>query len=126
MKLNELVEINEYFQPNLYEMSNYSSDDTGLSTGTMLWIRTEPKGLPHTKYRIKVEHPRYGSAVYAIWGDEPIPVAGNWKLTGKDLKKLNLLIKLMHLHLRNHIDGLESSGQLELNFLKVKDQIEVI
>ena len=49
MKLDDLK---EYFDTTLYEMSNYDSDDTGLSKNIRLWVRTEPKVLPHVKYRI--------------------------------------------------------------------------
>jgi len=121
VKLNGIT---EYFQSDLYEMSNYGSDDTGLSSGTKLWIREEPKALPHTKYRIKIDHPQKGSAVFSLWGDEAQQVAGNWKVTGGDLKRILLLIKLTHDSLRQHIDGTRSSGQLTMDLLKAKEEVE--
>lgn len=112
----KLTEIQEYFDPSLYEMSNYSAEETGLMPGTKLWIREEPTGLPHTKYRIKIAHPQKGSAVFGIWGDEPKSVAGNWKVSGEDLKRLQALVRKTHNDLRAHIDGKLSSGQLSKVF----------
>ena len=106
MKLNEIP---EYFRPDLYEMSNFWDNDTGLPTGTKLWIREQPKGLPHTKYRIKIGHPQKGSAVFSLWGDEPQQVAGDWEVSGDDLKKVTRLIQLTADVLRKHINGEVSS-----------------
>lgn len=122
----KLDEINEYFQTNLYEMSNYNSDETGLPPGTKTWIRTEPVSLPHTKYRIKFDHPQHGSAVFSLWGDEAQQVAGNWQVSGKELKRILTFIRLTNEMLRQHIDGTRSSGQLGADFLAVKDQVENI
>jgi hypothetical protein len=122
----KLDEINEYFQTNLYEMSNYVSSETGLAPGTRLWVRTEPVGLPHTKYRVKIDHPQNGSAVFSLWGDEAQQVAGLWQVSGKDLKKVLALIKLAGDALRQHIDGNKSSGQLAADLLSIKNQVEVI
>lgn len=120
----KLDEINEYFQTNLYEMSNYNSDATGLPSGTKLWVRTEPIGLPHTKYRIKIDHPQRGSAVFSLWGDETQQVAGSWQVTGNDLKKVVTLIRLTSNALRQHIDGATDSSQLGADFVAVKQQVE--
>lgn len=122
----KLEEINEYFESSLYEMSNYSSNTTGLSPGVKMWVREEPLGLPHMKYRIKIEHPQRGSAVFALWGEEPIQVAGDWKVSGKDLKKIQILIKLMSDQIRQLIDGIIDSAELGLEFKQVKTQIEQI
>ena len=108
----KLQEINEYFESSLYEMSNFGSSRTGLSSGTTLFVRAEPNELPHTKYRIKIDHPQHGSAVFALWGDEPKQVAGDWKVKGKDLKLITNLIKNTHTEIRDHIDGLLDSGDL--------------
>ena len=124
MKLNELKEIQEYFEQSLYEMTTFNAKRTGLSSGTGLWVRTEPKGLSHTKYRVKFDHPQHGSAVFALWGDEPVQVAGDWVVSGKDLKKIKTLINLTHNHLRNHIDGIEDSGDLSDALQKYKTQVE--
>lgn len=113
MRLNE---IQEYFDASLYEMSNFNSNTTGLTPGTKLWVREEPTGLPHTKYRVKFSHPQHGSAVFSVWGDEGIQVAGNWKVTGKDLKLIQQLIRNSHQHLRDHIDGLIDSAELARMF----------
>ncbi len=126
MKINEVIEINEYFQYNLYEMSNFFPNDTGLSNGTKLWVRTEPKGLPHVKYRIKLDHPQNGSAVFALWGAEIQQVAGNWKVSGKDLKKIQLLISHSKDALIQHIDGEISSVDLGATFNSVKNKVEKI
>ena len=119
----KLQETNEYFKPSLYEMSNFWSTTTGLSPGTTLFVRTEPNELPHTKYRIKIDHPQKGSAVFAIWGDEPKQVAGDWKVSGKDLKQITHLIKKTHDNIRNHIDGLTDSAGLTHAFVKAKNEI---
>ena len=107
-------------------MSNFGSDFTGLTSGTKLWIRTEPTELPHTKYRVKFDHPQNGSAVFALWGDEPIQVAGDWKVSGKDLKKITALINALHNELRSHIDGTIDSGELSMLFQQIKPDIEEI
>lgn len=120
----KLDEINEYFQTNLYEMSNYSSSTTGLSPGTKLWVRTEPVGLPHTKYRVKIEHPQHGSAVFSLWGDEAQQVTGSWQVSGKELKQVLALIHLTADALRQHIDGNKDSVELGADFLAVKQQVE--
>lgn len=122
----KLKEINEYFEPSLYEMSNYVSKTTGLASGVKMWVREEPTGLPHSKYRIKIGHPQYGSAVFALWGDEPKQVAGNWEVSGKDLIKIQVLIKLTSNQIRQLIDGVIDSTELGLEFMRVKDQIEQI
>jgi len=122
----KLEEINEYFAPNLYEMSNFKDTTTGLPSGTNLWVRTEPTALAHTKYRIKISHPQKGSAVFSLWGDETQQVAGNWKVTGKDLKRIETLINLTHNTLRKHIDGEEDSADLTDAFRSMKDKVENI
>lgn len=126
MLLNEIAEINEYFKHSLYEMSNYSSNATGLPSGTGLWVRTEPTELPHTKYRVKIEHPQKGGAVFALWGDEIQQVAGEWKVTGKDLKKIQTLISLTGRDLIKHINGEIDSAQLGTAFATVKNDIDRI
>lgn len=108
----KLTGIQEYFDPSLYEMSNFNSNTTGLSPGTKLWVREEPNVLPHTKYRIKLTHPQHGSAVFAIWGDQPQQVAGDWKVSGSDLKTVAALLQQTHQQIRGHIDGLVDSGEL--------------
>lgn len=124
MKIIEIAE--EYFQTNLYEMSTYHDISTGLSPGVKLWVRTEPNVLPHVKYRIKIDHPQKESAVFAIWGDKAVQVTGNWKVTGKDLKKIQKLVFLVKDDLRNHIDGNEDSIQLGNALLKAKTTIQKI
>lgn len=123
MKLSELT---EYFEPSLYEMSNYGSTTTGLPSGVKLWVREEPKGLPHSKYRIKIESSR-GHAIFAIWGDEAQQIegekGGNWKVSGKDLKRIQTFVRLCHNELRAHIDGTMDSGQLAMVFSVVKDKL---
>lgn len=126
MKINEVVEINEYFRHDLYEMSNFFSNNTGLSAGIKLWVRTEPKGLQHVKYRIKLEHPQNGSAVFALWGDDIQQVAGKWKVSGKDLEKVKLLISSTKNDLIKHINGETSSGDLANAFNVIKDKIKAI
>lgn len=116
MKRSEIKEIQDYFQTDLFEMSNYSSDDTGLPSGMSIWVRSEPNGLPHTKYRIKISHPQKGSAVFALWGDEPKQLTGNREITGNDLKKISELIKLSHDSIIKHINGEISSLVLGKEF----------
>lgn len=111
MKLEEIM---EYFEPSLYEMSNFRSKTTGLPNDIKLWVRTEPTGLPHTKYRVKFDHPQKGSAVFAIWGDDALQVEGDWKVKGKELRKIQSLVKLNVNSLRKHIDGEEDSADLTM------------
>lgn len=111
MKLADLV---EYFEPTLYEMSNFHAQKTGLPVGTALWVRAEPNELPHTKYRIKIFNPQKGSAVFGLWGDTCQQVEGDWTVTGKDLLKVQTMVKNSIEHIRKHIDGIEDSGDLSL------------
>lgn len=124
MKVKEIIE--EYFKTNLLEMSNYHDVDTGLTSGTILWVRVEPEALEHIKYRIKVSHPQNGSAVFRVWNDKIRQVAGDWKLTGKGLKKILLLVSLTRIEIVNHIDGKISSAALGRVFDKVRLQVERI
>lgn len=130
MKLGDITELNEYFEPSLYEMSNYGSDTTGLPGGMRLWVREEPKGLPHTKYRVKIESPQKGQAIFAIWGDTAEQVegekGGNWRVSGKDLKKIKMLIHMIHDELRAHINGELDSGQLGSKIAAIKDRVSNI
>ncbi|MGI0077276.1 MAG: hypothetical protein ACREAU_07720 [Nitrosopumilaceae archaeon] len=123
MKLKELT---EYFQENLYEMSTYLDRNTGLPTGTKLWVRTEPKALQHVKYHIKISHPQKGSAVFALWGDEAKQVTGDWEVTGKDLTKIQTLVALTQKDLISHIDGTTDSADLTFALQRVKPQVEQI
>lgn len=122
----KLTEIQEYFESSLYEMSNFRSDTTGLTSGTKLWVREEPTELPHTKYRVKFDHPQNGSAVFALWGDEPIQVAGDWEVSGKDLKKIVALINALHNEIRGHIDGVVDSAELGVALQQIRPDIEEI
>lgn len=122
MKLQDIFD-NWYFQTNLYEMSNFRSDRTGLPNGVEIFVRTEPITLPHVKYRIKLNHAQKGSAVFAIWGDEAIQVAGNWKVTGTDLNKVKTLVLLNQKHLIKYIDGVEDSGDMNDSFISNKQQV---
>ena len=127
MKLNEITE--DYFLTSLYEMSNYGAGDTGLTKGTVLWVRAEPIALQHVRYRIKLIHPQKGEAIFAVWGDDAEPVKDNkttWSLTGKDLKRVRKLVQLTHEQIRAHIDGELSSGQLARVFDEVRSQVETI
>lgn len=121
MKLKDLT---EYFQENLYEMSNFSYRNTGLPSGADLWLRTEPGALPHVKYRIKIDHPQKGSAVFAIWGNEAKQVEGSWKVTGEDLKKIQTLVYLTRADLIKHIDGEIDSGEIGQILLNAKTKVE--
>lgn len=106
------TEITNYFRSDLFEMSNFRSRTTGFADGTTLWVRTEPRELAHKKYRINISHPQKGSAVFAIWGDEPMQVEGDWEVSGKDLKHLNTLIRSTYIEIRKHIDGEIDSAEL--------------
>lgn len=108
----KLTEIQEYFNPSLYEMSNFNSNTTGLPSGIKLWVREEPTGLPHTKYRIKLSHPQYGSAVFALWGEKPEQVAGDWSVSGKNLTAVVNLLSKTHKQIRAHIDGELDTAEL--------------
>ena len=114
------TEITNYFRSDLFEMSNFRSKTTGLADGTTLWVRTEPYELAHNKYRIKISHPQKGSAAFAIWGDEPKQVEGDWEVSGKDLKLLNTLIRDTYKDIRNHIDGEIDSAELGDAFKNAK------
>lgn len=118
MKVEEL-----YFVENLYEMSNFRSDVTGLPNGVELWLRTEPKVLPHVKYRIKIKHIQKGSAIFSIWGEDIVQLSGNWKVSGIYLSKLKKLVSLTKNDLINHIDGKEDSFALGQALFSVKNQI---
>lgn len=123
MKVRELI---EYFQTNLYEMSNFFDKDTGLPPGTELWVRAEPNELEHVKYRIKLIHPQRGSAVFAVWGNQTNQLRGNWKVSGRDLKKVQTLIMLTRQEILNHIDGIMSSADLTRAFDRAKPHVEDI
>lgn len=116
-----LSEIQEYFEPTLFEMSNFRHETTGLANGTKLWVREEPTGLPHTKYRIKIDHPQKGSAVFALWGDETQQVAGDWEVTGKDQKQIQRLLHTTANQIRDHIDGILDSAELGQIFLQTRE-----
>lgn len=122
----KLQEIKEYFQTNLYEMSSFYSGDTGLTDGTVLWVRTEPKVLKHVRYRIKLVNSQKGSAVFALWGDEAKQLEGDWIVTGKELKKVETLVALTRDQIIGHIDGRISSAGLGKVFDTVKLQVEKI
>lgn len=128
MKITDLTTpiTDDYFRTSLYEMSNYGSNNTGLFPGTNLWVRTEPNQHGHVKYRIKLSHPQKGDAIFAIWGNEAQQVAGNWKVTGEELKRVSVLVKQTQQDIRKHIDGLIDSGELATAFQKIKQQIENI
>lgn len=121
MKLEQLA---EYFRKNLYEMSTWRHTTTGLSHGTELWVRTEPNEHGHVKYRIKIDHPQKGSAIFAIWGDEAQQVDGVWKVTGSDLKKILTLVSLTQKDIINHIDGVIDSAELTDALRAVKSRVE--
>lgn len=122
----KLEELEEYFQSNLYEMSTWQHTYTGLAPGTKLWVRTEPTELAHVKYRIKIDHPQKGSAVFAIWGDEAHQVDGKWEVTGRDLQKIQALVRITHEELIKHIDGIIDSGDLTFVFQKANPQVKRI
>ncbi len=110
------TEFSGYFEESLYEMSNFYSHNTGLPDGIIMWVRTEPNGLPHTKYRIEIKHPQKGSAVFALWGDEPKQVAGSWQVGGKDLKAIKILVGKTHNEIRDLIDEKIDSVDLGIVF----------
>lgn len=126
MKLSDLAfpSDEEYFRTNLYEMSNYGSHRTGLPPGTNLWVRTEPQQHGHVKYRIKLTHPQKGDAIFALWGDEVQQVGGNCEIGGRELKKVSTLIRLTQEPIRQHIDGLLDSADLNDAFQQVKLEVE--
>lgn len=124
MKLQDLVgEEDIYFITNLYEMSNFGSNKTGLENGSVLWVRTDPGELPHVKFRFKLVHPQHGSAVFGFWGNSVQQLAGNWKITGKPLQAINNFATLNKDALFSHINGETDSGDLLTTLLKNKPNI---
>lgn len=101
----KLTEIQNWFGEHLYEMSNFKSTSTGLMNGSVLWVRAEPNVLPHVKFRFKINHPQYGSAVFGFWGDTAEQVAGDWILTGKDLQQVKTFAEKNREALMSHING---------------------
>lgn len=113
-------ECNVYFNTTLFEMSNYGANTTGLMDGSMLWIRTEPNGLPHTKFRFKLNHPQNGSAVFGFWGDDIQQVAGNWTVTGKQLQLVQQFARTNKDSLISHINGQLDSTELGNKMIQSK------
>jgi len=105
----------------LYEMSNYGYFTTGLTPGTKLWIRTTMEELPHDKYRVKIDHPQYGSAEFRLIDGKMM--SGNWNHK-KTLKKLMKLLDLVGSDIRDHIDGMKDSGELGLDLKSHKKEVE--
>lgn len=112
-----------YFAENLYEMSNFQSNKTGLMDGTMMWVRTEPVELPHVKFRFKLKHPQKGSAVMGLWGDTVEQVAGDWKLTTQELSRVKRFAHFNNEALISHINGDIDSGDLLTSMLQHKDKV---
>ena len=52
------------------EMGNFLADVTALPANIVLWTKTQPKELPHTKYRMKVFKDRVHVATFTI-GENP-------------------------------------------------------
>jgi len=113
----------DYFTENLYEMSNFQSNKTGLMDGTVMWVRTEPIELPHIKFRFKLKHPQKGSAVMGFWGDSAEQVAGDWKLTSQELSQVRRFAALNRAALLSHINGDTDSSDLSNSLLQHKDEV---
>ena len=48
------------------EMGNFLADVTNLPANIVLWTKTQPEALPHTKYRMKVYKDRIHVATFTI------------------------------------------------------------
>lgn len=105
----------------LYEMSNYGHLTTGLTAGTKLWIRTTPNELPHNKYRVKIEHPQYGTAEFRLFDGKLM--SGNWN-HNKTLKRLKKLLGLAGEDIRYHINGMKDSGDLGMALQSHRIEVE--
>lgn len=122
-KIEEQLELLEYFNISLYEMSNFNANSTGLTNNCVLWVRTEPTGLPHTKFRFKVTNPQKGDAVFGFWGDEVEQVAGKWNVVGDELKRIQALARINKDALISHINGKIDSSELANALMNNKEQV---
>jgi len=68
MKYNELVDplYENITSLNLYEMSDFTPEVTGLPINIILWARADSTEYGHSRYRIKVNKNKKFSAIYLI------------------------------------------------------------
>ena len=85
---------------------------TFLPSGSELWVRTEPKSLQHSKYRVKIKHPQHSEAVFILKPE--IKKIKGWNMQAKELSKVIDGLEKTKDILISHIDGEINSSSMVL------------
>lgn len=103
------------------EMGNLIADVTGIPGNIMLWTRTQPNELPHTKYRMKVFKNRIHVATYSI-GNNPSIVAKYTRnaLDSYEDTEIKKFIKEFRSLLISYVDGKIAIDDLKREIKKLK------
>ena len=105
----------------IVEMGNLIADVTGIPGNIMLWTRTQPNELPHTKYRMKVFKNRIHVATYSI-GRNPSVIAKYTKnaLDSYEDTEIKKFIKEFRSLLISYVDGKITIDDLKREIKKLK------
>lgn len=131
MKIKEIIQA--AFSPRILledkfiiEMANFIADTTDLPANIVLWCKTQPEGLPHTKFRMKVFKDRRHVATFSI-GQHPIQY---WEISNKKFRlnsdetyeTISVISKYATLFIQ-YIDGTLTTDQTKEEMKKIKGTI---
>ena len=112
-------------EDNLYEMSDFTSEVTGLPNSIVLWVRADSTEHGHSRYRIKVNKNREFSAIYLI-GQNPTRVKHTkkrkFRLTDKENTVIQSFIKRYSTLFVNLIDAKLTSNEVNVEILKIRGE----
>jgi hypothetical protein len=123
MKISEITNmlVEDQF---VVEMANFIADVTDLPANIVLWCKTQPEELPHTKYRMKVFKDRIHVATLSIEKSPKIL----WETTKKksqldsyELSEANSVIEQFTSLFIQYIDGTMNSDDVKIQIKKIKN-----
>ena len=123
MKISEITNmlVEDQF---VVEMANFIADVTDLPANIVLWCKTQPEELPHTKYRMKVFKDRIHAATLSIEKSPKIL----WETTKKklqldsyELSETNSVIEQFTSLFIQYIDGTMTSDDVKIQIKKIKN-----
>lgn len=125
MKINEIVNSHMLIEDQFVtEMANFIADVTDLPGNIVIWCKTQPEELPHTKYRMKVFKDRIHSLTISI-SQEPVIL---WEIKNKknklDQYEKNELVNVISKYsslLIQYVDGTMDSDSVKNEIKKIKN-----
>lgn len=105
----------------LYEMSNFKSQTTGLPDNIEIWIRTDLDNHGHSRYRLKVKKNREWAGIFLVSKNPKIVKDINNSLKTKEINEINEWISKYSSLIISLIDDKIDSGEFAFEIQKLRN-----